>query len=557
MNRALLFLWTALLRGRALRFMRGLRRPTSCLGLVATLVLLGFLFYFRNEKLFGQLVRKENLVGAGLIMVCGSIFKGFLQRGLRCEPADIEFLFTSPFTHRQIVLYRLLPNYLFAVVQSLVFLVLFAGHLSHPLLTALCVALFQIACFHISTAFALWAGTVSDETHLRVRWMMLASFFLVTALYLRLAWNFRVLPAFCSSPVLQLAFYPAVNLSEVANASAIHRWIQFGSNTDVSFRSIGQSALWLAGFGAMAAASLWWLMRFKANPFEAGLSVSYRTAEQRRRVQQGRTSAALAAAPACSMRLPKWSLFQGAGALVWKNYVAVRRARKEMLVALFFTLTYTGAFTALLWIFHDMEKKAGPAPLYEARAFTTGIAVFLGMLAFFLQRMFPFDFRHDGPHLLNFRTLPISAFGVALAEIAVPTLLCLCAQACGVIPLMLWGKFDWPTLLLVVFGFPAVALALNSVWNLHYLMAAAKQISGRASSSTAVGMVLVVALSFLVLYPAGWATIKVANLFTDHNQSIAFTVAAGAGLAIQYGVDLLLVLAIGQLFRTFELSREA
>src|SRR5260221_680976 len=107
-----------------------------------------------------------------------------------------------------------------------------------------------------------------------------------------------------------------------------------------------------------------------------------------------------------------------------------------MILAAFFTLAYTGAFTALLWIFHDLEKKGGAAPLYEARAFTTGIAMCLGMLAFFLQRMFPFDFRQDGQHLLGFRTLPVSPFAVALAEITVPTTLCLLAQSIGLIPLL-------------------------------------------------------------------------------------------------------------------------
>jgi hypothetical protein len=221
----------------------------------------------------------------------------------------------------------------------------------------------------------------------------------------------------------------------------------------------------------------------------------------------------------------------------------------------FFTFIYTGFFTALLWIYHDLAKKAGGAPLFEARGFTTGIALFLGMLAFFLQRMFPFDFRRDGDHLLSFRTLPASPLALALAEIAVPTMLCLAAQACGVIPLIIFGRFDWPTLVLVVLGYPAVSLALNAVWNLHYLLAATKRTQGKASSNSAVGMVIVVALSFAVFYPAGWTTIKVANHFIE-SQELAFTLAAGAGLTIQYGIDILLVLTLARLFQRFEISRD-
>ncbi|HTL16636.1 MAG TPA: putative ABC exporter domain-containing protein [Patescibacteria group bacterium] len=557
MNHALLFLWACLLRRRTTRFIRGLRRPASCIGLLAVMGLLGFLFYFRDQKFVGQLVRKENLIGAGLVMGCGSVFKGFLQRGLLCEPADVEFLFTSPFTHRQIVVYRLLSNYLFALLQGIVFTAIFASHLAHPLITSVCLVLFQIACFHLATGFALFGGAVSAETHLRLRWAMVAAFFLLIALYLRLAWDFRILPGFGSSPFVQLLFYPAVDPSDVANANVFHRWVvEFGTAKAVSLRSAGQCGFWLLMFAGCAASSLWWLLRLKINPLEAALGASYRAAERRSRAQQGRSSASATEAPACSVALPKGDFFRGAGALLWKNWVAVRRHRKEMMLASFFTITYTGAFTALLWIFHDMEKRAGAAAPSEARAFTTGIALCLGILAFFLQRMFPFDFRQDGAHLLSFRTLPISPFGVALAQITVPTLLCLLAQACGAIPLILWGRFDWPTLIFVVLGFPAVALALNSVWNIHYLLAAIRQNTNRSASSSAAGILMVVALSFLVFYPAGWTTIKVANFFAEQNQAVGFTVAAGVGLSIQYAIDLLLIFVLAKLFQNFESPRE-
>jgi len=169
--------------------------------------------------------------------------------------------------------------------------------------------------------------------------------------------------------------------------------------------------------------------------------------------------------------------------------------------------------------------------------------------------MFPFDFRRDGRHLVNFRTLPISPLALTLAEISVPTALCLVAQACGVIPLLIFGKFDWPTLVFILLGYPAVSLALNAVWNLYYLMAAVKP-TGPASSGSAVGMLMMVALSFLVFYPAGWVTVKVANQFITDSQTLAFTLAAASGLAVQYAIDLLLVLAIARLFQRFEVARE-
>src|SRR5262249_42280825 len=135
MSRALLYLWFELAKRRLLRFCLGLRRPTRLIGVGAVLALLYFLFHFRHHEIFAQLVRRESLVGAALVMVCGALFKGFLQRGLVFEPPDLEFLFTSPFSHRQLVVYRLLPNYLFTIAQSVGFFALFSSHLRSPILT--------------------------------------------------------------------------------------------------------------------------------------------------------------------------------------------------------------------------------------------------------------------------------------------------------------------------------------------------------------------------------------------------------------------------------------
>ena len=557
MNKALVYLWWALLVRKSLRHLSSFRRPLSLVGWLAVVSLLSCIFYFRHHDIVGRLVRRENLVGCALVMICGSIFKGFLQRGLLCEPADVEFLFTSPFSQRQVVFYRLLPNYLYALVQSLVFLALFGSHFQRPFLAAGCLALFQIVCFHLATAAALFGGSISDPVHYRLRWMLLGSFGFIAAFYLRWEWDLRIVPAFASAPAFALLFYPAVTLPDAVSPIPAP-WVQaVWSGAPGLGKELGRSALYLGGFAAAALASLWLLFRFRTNIFETALETTTRAADQRRRLRDGLRGNRLAGPTLGSMRLPQAAFFRGVGAIVWKNLVAARRSRREMLLAGCFVLVYTGFFTALLWIYHGLGRHAGGVPLYEARGFTTGIALFLGMLGFLLQRMFPFDFRRDGPHLLSFRTLPNSALAVALAELAVPTALCLAAQACGVVPLIVLGKFDWPTSLLVVLGYPAVALALNSVWNLHYLLAAGRRAQGRGESATAVGMVLVVAMSFLVFYPAGWTTVTVANHLPTRFNNLGPTLAAGSGLLVQLAVDVLLVLCLARLFERYEISRDS
>jgi hypothetical protein len=178
----------------------------------------------------------------------------------------------------------------------------------------------------------------------------------------------------------------------------------------------------------------------------------------------------------------------------------------------------------------------------------------LAALVFFLQRAFPFDFRRDGPHLVEFRTLPISPLAVVLAELAVPTLLCLLFQAAGIAVLFLFARFDLLMAIGVLLAFPAVALALNAVWNLHYLLAMSRRAGGRSESASPVGLVMVVALSFLVFYPAGWAALEVGR--HTFGRSSEF-IATAAWLAVQYAVDALLILVLAGLFQRFEVARDS
>src|SRR5215472_6416508 len=158
---ALLYLSASLLKGRARHFLQNLRRPTTALGFASVLFAFGILFHFRHASAFGEMGRPQIFVGGMLVMLGGSLFKGFLQRGLVFELADMEFVFTSPFTKEQVIFYRLVPSYLYAIAQSLVFFALFQSHLAHPITVSLCLMLFQIACFHLLTFVAIFAGSIS------------------------------------------------------------------------------------------------------------------------------------------------------------------------------------------------------------------------------------------------------------------------------------------------------------------------------------------------------------------------------------------------------------
>ena len=161
MNQALLYLWVVSLKRGMLKFVSRLRRPSSAVGFLAILFCFGLLFHYRQETFFRQALRREILIGGALIMVGGAVFKGFMQRGLAFELPDVEFLFTAPFTRRQVIQYSLLSSYLYSLAQGAVVGVLFAANARQFLVVTVCFALFQAACFHASAGAAIFGGNLS------------------------------------------------------------------------------------------------------------------------------------------------------------------------------------------------------------------------------------------------------------------------------------------------------------------------------------------------------------------------------------------------------------
>src|SRR2546423_916792 len=345
---ALTYLWFVLLKRSALRFFRKLRHPSTAIGFAALLFAFGMLFHFRHESFFRQMVRSETLIGCAFIMLCGSIFKGFLQRGLVFELADIEFLFTGPFRRAHLIIYRLLPGYLYSIAQAAVFIALFAPHLKRPILMLFCLTLFQIVCFHISAGAAIYGGKISVRAHDRIRWMLVGCYGLATLFYLRAAWGLKLIPGFFGRPEAELLFYPDINPASLANAPWVRQWTeQLVTGRATRADALFETSFYLLLFCLAALASLALLLRLKGDLFEVSLVSTTRSVERRSRLQQGSSLAAPVAAG--SFPLPQHTWFQGVRAILWKNLVVARRSRRELLMAAALTLIYTGFLVALRW----------------------------------------------------------------------------------------------------------------------------------------------------------------------------------------------------------------
>jgi hypothetical protein len=138
MNPALTYLFATQLKNRAKLAVVEMRQPGRLIGVAALVSLIVFLVRHREHEIFGWLVKTPVLSTLGLALVAISLIQGLMRRGMAFEAADVEFLFTGPFSERHLIAYRLLAPYLSAVVGAVVFTAVFGAHLPHPGLPAWC-----------------------------------------------------------------------------------------------------------------------------------------------------------------------------------------------------------------------------------------------------------------------------------------------------------------------------------------------------------------------------------------------------------------------------------
>jgi hypothetical protein len=67
----------------------------------------------------------------------------------------------------------------------------------------------------------------------------------------------------------------------------------------------------------------------------------------------------------------------------------------------------------------------------------------------------------------------------------------------------------------------------------------------------------VVALSFLIFYPAGWTAVRIGDHFAELGGKPNVALAGAGFLGVQYLIDFILVLTLAKLFQRFDVSRDS
>jgi hypothetical protein len=478
-----------------------------------------------------------------------------MKRGLAFEPSDAEFLLTGPFTPKELLIYRLLPNYAGALISSVAFLVVFHNNTTAPLFAGIGLVLFQIVCAHASAAAGLWGGSLPGTSHRRVLWNFLAIGSIIILISIAFipsssddatsdsipdggtVESSSLFESMMSLKFLHIIFYPTLTPTDMGETEFVP------GQANLVATALGSNVLTRAEITGLllvsAAAAVSLLVAFRLTKYftETSITSTERLVKSREDESRGRGGLARTTiTSAISGQLPLADYFYGAGAILWKNIVNARRSRQQLILAVICTLLLN-----LPWIL-DITLSA-KAPGDEVLVLG---AVFLGLLPLVLQRTLPFDFRHDGRQLSELRTLPLSPLLISLNEIIVPALVTLALQFASIFCLVffLTGLRQlWLELLLILFLYPLIALGVNAVWNLHYLMFSSKK---RATSGTS-GNILVVFMSLIIFVPAG-----LVSQAYQSNPVMGGFVAAG----LQLVIDAVLIFALGRLFENLRPGEE-
>ena len=402
----LLYLFLKTRRNALVRLLVGLKRPKRLIGALLTVAVFAFPLLVYSGRMSGPGRPADPasfLVTILAVTLLLSVFGGLTERGIAFSPADVDFLFAGPFRRRHLILYHVACLYPPIVLVSVFLYGVFAQGLgSWPLVLA-GILLCEMTAAHVRLIVSILAVQIGERTFQRLRGpfrlaVMVVTIGLVVAITSLFTARGGIRPALAGiadSPVARAVFYPAAAVGDVARAA---------TPLDALPALAGSMAAFLATLLA--------LLALRVDFLEASLAASERLAARKARLRSGKAPSTVVAmeGPAARVRLPALRLFHGGGAVAWKNLVVARRSGRTLLFSL--------VFGVILVV---------PTTL-SGRGSDTSAMVTTALFPFLLSSAFAFDFRGESNHVALLKSLPVSATGLAAAEIFVPTLLALLVQ---------------------------------------------------------------------------------------------------------------------------------
>lgn len=555
MSRALVLLIALHMRGLGRYLTRSLRTVRGAL----TALLGGFFFVMWVTLL---LLTPERSIGiapdtlrrngpAFLLLYClMNVFMSSSERAIYFSPAEVNFLFSGPFSRRELLAYKILLSLLVSLPSSLIIAILVRVHATW--FVAVYIALLMGVLFQqlFGMCVSLIATTIGARAYTRSRRILLWCVIAVGAIALLQAagspsgWRSRyLLESVTSTSTWQVVSTPL-------------RWF---------FDAFLSERLWpdlVVNVGLAMSVNLVLLgvvFALDANYLEAAATSSARIYAQIQRFRRGgMATAGRSGKPRFGLPdLPYWG---GVGPILWRQLTTAVRGMGRLLVV--FGLIAVFVVAPLLARSEEADS-AAPGGLI------VGLVIWLTV---FLTQMVPFDFRGDVDHIAILKTLPLPAWRLAVGQLLAPVLLVTGAQWATLFAARLLRPEDSNVLLALAAFAPPFNFLLFGLENALFLRFPVRVAATTPGDFQAVGRNLLFMLAKLAVLMLVGGTALVAALLTglvtqlllntsgrfEAADIATFAYLAGgfAGWLVVAGCGMALLPLIALAFRAFDVGRD-
>ncbi|MDZ4860753.1 MAG: putative ABC exporter domain-containing protein [Candidatus Hydrogenedentes bacterium] len=457
MPRALWVLKCLEIRGWARRFLRLLKRPAGIL------ILICYFFMFGPAMLSGLVMERDELripaewiargAPLGLALMCLIVL---LRPGMRFsfnfKPAEIDVLFTGPYTRRHLVTYKLVGNISGALFISLI---MFAASLAF-IPSRLPMFLGMFLGFLFIFLFTTLYGTILQAVSSRIQFVGYAiSGALVFAVgYSMYAVFSDLASAVGMTPAPALLFDAVFNHPVVKSISL--PFIPF-ANVMAGGPVLALST-WAAVCVAMIALEYVLIIWLDADYMESAMTRSARQYEALERFKRGQVMSYRTSTRRRNWTLPSLPRWGGFGPIAWRQLLGATHNWGRVILLLYIVCVAGGLALPLT----EHREKLG----------NLSLPLLLGFLAYIsilVTNLFRFDFRSEIDTMDSLKTLPVSAATVSLAQITAPVvLMCSIYLAFGLGVAIAVRR---PEIVLIVAVLaPSFAALLMAVENLTFLI---------------------------------------------------------------------------------------
>jgi hypothetical protein len=554
MHRALwLLLW--------LRFRAWLRRLSRSAGTVrGALFLVAGLFFFalvigpnvvlhlmQADRNGGPLAYVEHTRRVGPLLLfayCAlTVLFASAEQGISFTAAEVQFLFSGPFSRRQVLAYKITGNALLACLYALFLTGFFFIYAARPpaAYPGLVLTLWFIQFF--SMAVSLVINTAGARAFSWWRRLVL-----VCIVALVTWWAARVGgDAFSEGP---RAVVTRLQDNEVVQTLLTPmRWFV---ETFTAERLWPDFVMGAARCLAVDAGLLLLVFLLDAQYLEASAAASERAYARLQRVRSGGAMAAAAGTGRPRVRLPSLPYWGGVGPLAWRQLTTAARSLRPVLVFLVVFMLMVGGTRLGLGAVREGEPPLG--------GWLIGSTV-LGMTVAMLTPLLTFDFRGDVDRMDVLKALPLAPWRLALGQLLAPTLVLSAVQLVVLAFVqVLWGGVEILLLGVLLFG-PSFNFLSFGLENLIFLWFPTRPTPAAPGDFHMMGrqtlmMLAKFAALSLVILPAALAGTLAYVLVTLVLHVNGLPAGLAAGWLVLTGLSFGVVPLVASAFRRFDVARD-